>query len=82
MKTKCLSLLLLFLFVLFQSNGTVSAKGEYNPMTCEEKLNLLEPSAPKTMYDYDLMPDRDLSTYKEEVLPIPLVQKKAASSPS
>jgi hypothetical protein len=72
---------LLVLFICFQSSETVSAKIGYNPMTCEERLKALEPSEPKTIYDYELMPDRDLSKFEEEVLPIPFVQKKGSTVP-
>jgi hypothetical protein len=64
--------------MFFQCTRTVSAKSEHTPMTWEEKLNLLEPSNPKTIYDYELLPDRNLSTFKEKVLPISLVQKNGS----
>ena len=65
----------MFFFIFFQCTRAVSAKSEHSPITCEEKLNLLEPSKPKTIYDYELMPDKNISTFKGEVFPISLVQK-------
>lgn len=37
--------------MFFQYSRTGFAKSEHTPMTCEEKLNLLEPANPKTIYD-------------------------------
>jgi hypothetical protein len=81
MLTKYFCGFLLVLFMCLQSVETVSAKSEYTPMTCEERLKALEPSEPKTIYDYELMPDRDLSKFEEEVLPISFVQKKGTVLP-
>ena len=64
--------------MFFQYIRIESAKGELIPMTCEEKLNLLEPANPKTIYDYELLPDRNINTFKEKVLPISLVQKNGS----
>ena len=50
-------------------------------MTCEEKLNLLEPANPKTIYDYELLPDRNIRTFKEKILPISLIQKNGINVP-
>ncbi|WP_160317192.1 hypothetical protein [Oxobacter pfennigii] len=50
-------------------------------MACEEKLKILEPSEPKTIYDYEILPDRDISKFKEKVLPIPLVQREGSNIP-
>jgi len=77
MKKKYFCLFLLLFFMLFQCTSTVNA----TPLTCEEKLNLLEPSKPKTIYGYELLPDRDLSAFKENVLPISLVQKNGIKIP-
>lgn len=78
MKTKYFSIFLLFIIMFFQSTGAASAKNEYAPMPCEEKLKLLEPAEPKTIYDYELMLDRDLNTFKEKVFPISVVQKNGS----
>lgn len=50
-------------------------------MTCEERLNFLEPANPKTIYDYELLPEKNISTFKEKVLPISLVQKNGSNVP-
>ena len=50
-------------------------------MTCEEKLKNLEPANPKTMYDYELIGGRDLSEFKDTVVPIPLIQKSGSNIP-
>jgi hypothetical protein len=81
MQIKRFCIFLLTLFMFFQSISTASAKSEYTPMPCEEKLNLLEPAVPKTIYDHELLPDRDISKFKEEVLPISLVQEKGSNIP-
>jgi len=81
MKIRHFSIFLLVFFIFFQSTKTGSAKSESIPLTCKEKLNLLEPSNPKTIYDYELMPDRDISTFKEKILPISLVQKNGRKVP-
>lgn len=76
---RCFCILLFFVF--FQPDRTSYAKSEYKPMTCEEKLNLLEPSSPKTIYDYELMLDRNISNFEERVLPISLVKEKGSKVP-
>lgn len=81
MKIRPFHIFLLTLFIFFQSTGMTPAKEEYIPMTCDEKLNLLEPSKPKTIYDYELLPDRDMSKFKKEIVPISLVQKKGSNIP-
>jgi hypothetical protein len=81
MKTRCFFIFLSLLFMIFQSAHTISARGSFNPMSCEERLKALEPSEPKTIYDYELLPDRDISMFKEEVFPISLVQKKGSKIP-
>jgi hypothetical protein len=81
MKRRYFYILLLFFFIVIQSIRIVSVKSEYLPMTCEEKLNLLEPSEPKIIYDYEMMPDRDISKFGEKVSPISLVQKKGSTLP-
>jgi len=78
MKTKYFCISLLFLYIIFQCTTTVSAISEDTPMTCQEKLNLLEPSKPKTIYDYELLSDRNLSTFNGKVLPISLIQKNGS----
>lgn len=50
-------------------------------MTCVERLNFLEPANPKTIYDYELLPEKNISTFKEKVLPISLVQKNGSNVP-
>lgn len=70
----CIFLLLFFMFSQYTRTAAT-------PKTCEEKLNLLEPSKPKTIYDYELLSDRNLSTFKEKVLPISLVQKNGIEIP-
>ena len=67
--------------MFFQYTRTGYAKSENRPMTCEEKLKLLEPAKPKTIYDYELLSDRDIRTFKEEVLPISVVQKNGSKIP-
>lgn len=59
----------------------MSAESKATPLSCEEKLNSLEPPKPKTIYDYELLIDRDLSKFHEEILPIPMVLKKGRSIP-
>ena len=81
MKIRFFRIFLLTFFIFFQSIGMTYAKNEYIPMTCEEKLNLLEPSKPKTIYDYELLPDRDTSKFIKEIIPISLVQKKGSNIP-
>lgn len=78
MLTRYFLIFLSALIMLLQPADTASAKGSNNPMTCEEKLKALEPSEPKTIYDHELMPDRDMSMFKEEVFPISLVMKKGS----
>ncbi|MBU3201658.1 hypothetical protein LL037_12160 [Clostridium estertheticum] len=75
----CISILCFFLFFQYTKIGV--AKNEHTPMKCEEKLNLLEPAKPKTIYDYELLPERNISTFKEKVLPISLVQKNGNKVP-
>lgn len=72
---------LLFYTVSFQSPIVVAANNGYYPPTCEERLKSLEPAQPKTIYDYDLLPEKNIDKYKEEVLPISLIQKKGIKVP-
>lgn len=81
MKIRFFYIFLLTLFIFFQYIGIAHAKNEYIPMTCEEKLNLLEPSKPITIYDYELLPDRDMSKFIKEIIPTSLVQKKGINIP-
>lgn len=81
MKKRCFCLFVLFFFIFFQYTRTVSAKSESTLMPCEERLNLLEPLKPKTIYDYELLSDRNLSSFKLKVLPISLVQKNGIKVP-
>ena len=81
MKTRHFCIFLLFFFVFFQSTRTVFTKNQNIPMTCEDKLNHLEPSKPKTIYDYELLLNRDISKFKAEVLPISSVQKNGSKVP-
>ncbi|QGU95418.1 hypothetical protein GOM49_10250 [Clostridium bovifaecis] len=81
MRVKYFSIFLLPFIIFFQSAGTGLAKDQHVPMTCEEKLKLLEPTEPKTIYDYELLRDRDMSNFQEEVLPISLVQKTGIKVP-
>lgn len=67
--------------MLFQPAEIAAARISYSPMTCEERLKALEPSEPKTIYDYELMPDRDISKFKEQVSPISLAQKLGSKIP-
>jgi hypothetical protein len=81
MKKRRFFIFLLFFILFFQYTRTYAAKNEHPHMICEEKLNLLEPTNPKTIYDYELLPERNISTFKEKVLPISLVQKNGSKIP-
>lgn len=72
---------LIAFIILFQSNVTGFAKRQSTPMTCEERLKSLEPTEPKTVYDYELLRNRDINTFKEKVFPISIVQKKGTLVP-
>lgn len=69
-------LLILSFFLCFTSSSIESA-----PLTCEERLKSLEPSEPKTIYDYELMPDRNLSSFKKEILPVSEIKNKGSILP-
>lgn len=81
MKTRFFPIFLLIPFIFFEYSGITHAKYEYIPMTCEEKLNSLEPSKPITIYDYELLPDRDISKFTREIVSTSLVQKKGSNIP-
>ena len=81
MNKRLFSALLLFFAAFLQSSIVVAANNGYYPPTCEERLKFLEPAEPKTIYDYELLPDRNIDKFKEEVLPISLVQKKGVEIP-
>jgi hypothetical protein len=54
MKMRYFYIFLSALYMLFQPADSVSVKGSYNPMTCEERLKALKPSEPKTVYAYQI----------------------------
>lgn len=81
MKRRKIHILLSFIIVFLQLTTIASALSENKPMTCEERLKSLEPSKPKTIYDYEILLDRDTNRIKGEVLPIPTVQKNGSNVP-
>lgn len=81
MKGRKIYILLSFIIVILQLTTTASALSENKPMTCEERLKSLEPSKPETIYDYEILLDRDTNRIKGEVLPIPTVQKNGSNVP-
>ncbi|MEG0775694.1 hypothetical protein [Clostridium sp.] len=81
MKAKYFYIILLPFIIFFQSTEIVFATDHHIPMTWEEKLKLLEPSEAKTIYDYELLRDRDTSNFKEETFPISLIQKEGTTIP-
>lgn len=81
MNKRLFSVLLLLYAAFPQSSIVVAANNGYYPPTCEERLKFLEPEQPKTIYDYELLPDTNIDKFKEEVLPISLVQKKGIKIP-
>jgi hypothetical protein len=81
MKKRSFCIFLLCFFVLFQYTRTGVAKNEHKPMTCEEKLKLLEPANPKTIYDYELLRERNINTFKEKLSPISLVRNNGSKVP-
>lgn len=81
MKKTSLCIFILLVLTSLEPSRVVSCKNLTSPLTCEDKLRTMEPIVPKTIYDYQLLRDRDMNKFKRNLEPISSVLKDGIDIP-
>ncbi|GKU27481.1 hypothetical protein CFOLD11_43080 [Clostridium folliculivorans] len=81
MKKASLCIFILSVLTTLEPSSVVISKNLNAPLTCEDKLRTMEPIIPKTIYDYQLLRDRDMNNFKRNLEPISSVLKDGIDIP-
>ncbi|GFP75593.1 hypothetical protein [Clostridium fungisolvens] len=74
-KKASICIFILLVLTTLEPSRVVFSKNLISPLTCEDKLRTMEPIVPKTIYEYQLLGDRDMNKFKGNLEPISSVLK-------
>ncbi|MBK1812142.1 hypothetical protein JHL18_16080 [Clostridium sp. YIM B02505] len=81
MRKTPLCIFMLLVLTTLEPSRVVLSMDLTSPLTCEDKLRTMEPIVPKTIYDYQLLRDRDMSKFKGKLEPTLSVLKDGIDVP-